>query len=83
MTTQNMMGCRNEKEAIPTQRNLDGIYYRVKRGTRMTDVCFTDLTASEQENVLQEYGIIELKRIVLVLARTLRQVGDDLNIIGQ
>ena len=83
MTTQNIMGCRNEKEAIPTQRNLDGIYNRIKRGDRMRDVCFTDLTVDEQKLILQDYEINGLRNFVMALARALREVGDRFNIIGE
>ena len=37
-----------------TNRNLDGCYFRVRRGEKYEDLCFTDLTRDEQEAVLKD-----------------------------
>lgn len=37
------------------KRNLDGCYFRVRRGDKYEDLCFTDLTRDEQEELLPRY----------------------------
>ena len=34
----------------PIVRDLDGIYYRVERDGKYYSLCFTDLTADEQQS---------------------------------
>lgn len=36
------------------QRNLDGYYFRVKRGDKYQAVCFTDLTFDETKAMLED-----------------------------
>ena len=33
-------------------RNLDGVYFRVKRGNKYESICFSDLTEVEQDEVM-------------------------------
>lgn len=33
------------------QRNLDGIYFRVKRDGRYENVCYSDMTAEERDEI--------------------------------
>ena len=33
------------------QRNLDGIYFRVQRDGKWTNVCYSDMTADERDEV--------------------------------
>ena len=33
-------------------RNLDGVYFRVERDGKWQNICFSDLTTSEREEVL-------------------------------
>lgn len=34
-------------------RNLDGVYFRVKRDDKWQNICFTDLTEEETEEILK------------------------------
>lgn len=34
------------------KRNLDGVYFRVKRGERYENVCFSDMTTEERDALL-------------------------------
>lgn len=34
-------------------RDLDGIYFRVKRGEKWQNICFSDLTDEEMDTVLE------------------------------
>ena len=38
----------------PIERELDGIYYRVERDGKWCNLCFTDLTTSEQEKMIKK-----------------------------
>ncbi len=70
-----------EKTIIyPVHRNLDGVYYRVKRNGYFEDLCFTDLTLTEQNDLLATLDTEGLKRMCHLMADALRTVGDELNI---
>ena len=66
----------------PTERNLDGIFFRVTRDGKGVSLCFTDLTADEQESILRKYDRDALQRMCTILAKTLRGIGDFLDIFG-
>jgi len=66
----------------PLERNLDGIYYRVVHEGKALNKCFTDLTEEEQNNILEGYEKGQLIRMCQLLAGTLRQIGDQLDIAG-
>ena len=36
------------------QRNLDGIYFRVQRDRKGTNVCYSDMTADERDEVARK-----------------------------
>lgn len=57
-------------------RNLDGIYLRIKRNDKWQAVCLSDMTAEElEENLNPERGEW-LKGAVIHLAQTLHAIGD-------
>jgi len=66
----------------PLERNLDGIYYRLDREGKAHNKCFTDLTMEEQNNILEGYEKDQLIRMCQLLAGTIRQIGDQLDITG-
>ena len=35
-------------------RNLDGVYFRVKRDDKWQNICFTDLTNEETDTILKD-----------------------------
>lgn len=61
-------------------RDLDGIYFRVKRGKRWENVCFSDLTDEEMDVVLEGHTADWLKRTCKILGKTIRSTGDSLDI---
>ena len=63
-------------------RDLDGIYFRVKRGQRWESVCFSDLTDEEMDKVLEGHTADWLKSTCKILGRTIRCIGDELDIVG-
>lgn len=67
----------------PKERELDGIYYRVERDGKWHNLCFTDLTTDEQEEMIKKYDAEGLKRMVMLLAKILRDIGDTFDIIAK
>ena len=51
-------------------RDLDGIYFRVKRGKRWESVCFSDLSDEEMDKVLEGHSVEWLKSTCKILGRT-------------
>ena len=71
------------KGIYPIERELDGIYYRVERDGKWYNLCFTDLTTTEQEEMIKKYDAEGLKRMVMLLAKILRDIGDTFNIVAK
>ena len=61
-------------------RNLDGIYFRVKREDKWQNICFSDLSDTEMEDVLKNRTEEWLKNMCKVLGRTIKYIGDQLDI---
>ena len=64
----------------PIKRELDSMYYRVKRGEKWESLCVSDLTEEERREWFETMTKPELIRMSLLLAGTLRAIGDELNI---
>jgi hypothetical protein len=61
-------------------RNLDGIYLRIKRDNKWQSVCLSDMTVEElEENLNSERGEW-LKGAVIHLTQTLHAIGDQFGI---
>ena len=67
----------------PKERELDGIFYRVKRDGKSYSICFSDLVEQEQDEVLADYDVDSLRRMCKILANSLRTVGDQFGIMGR
>ena len=65
------------------ERNLDGCYFRVRRGEKYEDLCFTDLTRDEQEELLKDKSPEFIVGLACHLAEALRKIGDSLDLIGK
>ena len=66
---------------IQTKRNLDGIYFRVQRDEKWGNACFSDLTQEEMERVMENRDIDWLKSMCIQLGKTIRRIGDELDIV--
>lgn len=64
-------------------RNLDGCYFRIRRGEKYENLCFSDLTSDEQEAVLKDSPPEFIVGLTLHLAETLRKIGDEFDLIGK
>jgi hypothetical protein len=61
-------------------RNLDGVYFRVKRDDEWQNICFSDLTDNEMEEVMQNRSDEWLKSMCKILGHTIRSISDQLDI---
>lgn len=64
----------------PAIRNLDGVYFRAKRGDAYIPLCWTDLTDDERERFGAGRPATWWKSMAEHLAERLRFVGDELDI---
>ena len=64
-------------------RNLDGVYFRVKRGEKYENICFSDMTEDERSKIMEDKPVEWLKAMCEILASTLRGIGDQFNIEGE
>ena len=62
-------------------RNLDGVYFRVKRDDTWQSICFSDLSDNEMEEVMQDRPVEWLKSMCKILGHTIRDIGDQLDIV--
>lgn len=62
------------------KRNLDGAYFRVKRGGKWQNICFSDLTDEEMDAVLNGQTTIWLMSLCKHLGQVLRYIGNEFDI---
>lgn len=62
------------------KRNLDGVYFRVQRDGKWDNVCFSDMTQDEMEDVMNNRDIDWLKSMCIQLGKTIRDIGDQFDI---
>lgn len=67
----------------PAQRNLDGVYFRVRRNGAWGNVCFSDMTPEEREEVLGDRRPEWWKALAGIMADCLRAVGDEFGITAK
>ena len=64
-------------------RNLDGVYFRVQRDDKWQNICFSDLTADEREEIGKDRSLEWWKSLAFILADRLKEIGDELDIIAE
>lgn len=62
------------------KKNLDGVYFRVNRDGKWDDICFSDLTKEERNEVMENRDIEWLKSMCQILADTIAGIGEQLAI---
>ena len=67
----------------PSERGLDGVFIRAERDGKWCNRCFTDLTTDEQQRFLDSLDTKGLQRMCLIMAETLRKVGDQFDIVSR
>lgn len=61
-------------------RNLDGVYFRVKRDGKYGNVCFSDMTHEERDELLKDRPAEWWKNMAYIMADALRNLGDQFDI---
>lgn len=64
-------------------RNLDGVYFRVKRDGKYRNVCFSDMTTEERDELLKDRPVEWWKMLAYILADCLKEIGDEFDICGE
>lgn len=65
------------------KRNLDGVYFRVKRGERFENVCFSDLTPEERDNICRPRTKEWMQKMLYIMADTIAEIGDEFDIVRE
>lgn len=68
------------KTKYPERRDLCGIYFRVRRDGKWQNICWTDLTDEEREEMSEQRTLRWWKGMVEHLTATVRRIGDEFNI---
>lgn len=63
------------------KRNLDGVYFCIDTENGTETMCFSDMTEEQQDEVMLGKGDMWLKSMCKILARHLREIGDQFDII--
>lgn len=64
-----------------TQRNLDGVYFFMERDGKRKPVCFSDMTEEEMDFILKDQNETWLRNMCKILGQTIRQIGDQLDLV--
>ena len=64
------------------KRNLDEIYFRVKRNEKYENVCFSDLTETEREKICKDRPAEWFKSVAYHLADRIKTIGDTFDIVA-
>ena len=62
-------------------RNLDGIYFRVQRDEKWGKCLFLRFNTRRMERVIENKDIDWLKSMCIQLGKTIRRIGDELDIV--
>ena len=62
-------------------RNLDGVFFRIKRNGVFENVCFSDLTDEEMDSMLSGRNIKWLQSLCKILGKTIKKIGDQFDIV--
>lgn len=68
--------------SFPERLELDGVFFRVNRNNKYFNICFSDLTENEQNEILEKMSPGELKRMCIILSQALRTLGEEGNTIS-
>lgn len=62
------------------QRNLDGVYFRIKRDDTWLNICWTDLTQNERNQIGEGKPLEWWKGLAEILTNTLIDIGNQLDL---
>lgn len=64
----------------PKKRNLDSVYFRIRRDDKWYDLCFSDLTEEERAKVMEKRTKEWVMALANILANAIRNIGDQLDL---
>lgn len=64
-------------------RNLDTVYFRVKRDGKWGNVCFSDMTPDERNAVIGDRPLEWWRMLAYILGDTIREIGDELDLVRE
>lgn len=75
-------------EFYPKQRNLCGIYYRIRRNDKWENVCISDMTNDEINSIFSTIDKNEsnqdyYKNLSKALIETIKNIGNNLDLISK
>lgn len=62
-------------------RNLTGMYFRLKRNDKYENIDFTDLSEEEMKNVIQRFDKDALIRMCVILGMKIKYIGNQLDLV--
>jgi hypothetical protein len=62
-------------------RHLDGVYFRVKRDNKWQNICFSDLTEDERNEMMKNRSVEWLQSLCNILANKIKEIGDQFDLI--
>lgn len=62
-------------------RNLDGVYFRVKHDDKWQSICFSDLTEDERNEMMKDRSVEWLQNLCNILANKIKEIGDQFDLI--
>lgn len=65
------------------KRNLDGVYFRVKRNGKWDNVCFSDMTKEERNDVMENRDCEWLKSMCQILADVITNIGEQFDLVSE
>lgn len=63
-------------------RELTGIYYRIQREGKWCSVDISDMTEEEMKETINDMNPVMAKRLCVVLAKKIKAIGDQFNIVA-
>lgn len=64
------------------KRCLDGMFFRIKRGDKYENLCISDLEDDEILTVLKDRDTYFLKKVIINLANTISNIGEQFDLMG-
>ncbi len=64
-------------------RELDGVYFRMKRDGKWQNICFTDLTKEERDKVCENRSAEWFKSLAYRLADQIQKIGETFDIVAE
>lgn len=65
------------------KKNLDGVYFRVERNGKWDNICFSDMTKEERNEVMENRDSEWLKSMCQILADTIVNIGEQFDLISE